>query len=93
MMKISIYWLISFILIILSVLSFILTGLKVTPGVLLLEIFFCMILLFTANMSSGITYGLIHKIKIISLIGFTILNVCCIFILIYYSILLIFILF
>ncbi len=62
-------------------------------AILLLEIFFWMLILFTANMSSGITYGVIHKNKVGCLVGFAILNTACIALLIYYGIILTFIIF
>lgn len=92
-MKKHIYWLISIILIIVTVSAFILTVLKIMPAILLLELFFCMLILFIANMSSGITHGVIHKRKLGYLIGFTILNTLCIASLIYYGIILVFVIF
>ena len=63
------------------------------PALLLLEIFFLMLILFIANMSSGITYGVIHKNKVGCLVGFVILNTACIALLIYYGIILTFVIF
>ena len=63
------------------------------PALLLLEIFFWMLILFIANMSSGITYGVIHKNKVGCLVGFAILNTACIALLIYYGIILTFVIF
>ena len=85
-MKKHIYWLISILLIIITACAFILTVLKIIPAILLLEIFFCMLILFIANMSSGITHGVIHKNKAGYLVGFALLNVSCIALLIYYVI-------
>lgn len=90
-MKKHIYWLISIILIIVTVSAFILTVLKIMPAILLLELFFCILILFVANMSSGITYAVVHKNKIRYLIGFTILNTLCIASLAYYGIILAFV--
>lgn len=80
-------------LIIITVSVFFLTVLKIMPPILLLEIFFCMLILFIANMSSGITYGIIHKNKIGDLVGFIILNTSCIALLIYYGIIFAFVIF
>lgn len=85
-MKKHIYWLISIILIIITVCSFLLTILKVLPSIVLLEIFLCVLILFIANLSSGITYGVLRKNKVRSLVGFVLLNVSCIALLIYYVI-------
>lgn len=92
-MKNHIYWLISIILIIITGSAFFLTVLKIMPDILLLELFFCMIIFFIANMSSDITYGVIHKNKIGYLVGFAILNTLCIVSLIYYGIILAFVIF
>lgn len=92
-MKMHIYWIISILQIIITVCAFILTGLKIIPGILLLEIFFCMLILFITNMSSGITYGVIHKKKICYLVGFALLNVFCSALLIFYGIILTFLIF
>ncbi|MGL4737419.1 MAG: hypothetical protein ACRCW2_08210 [Cellulosilyticaceae bacterium] len=92
-MKKHIYWLISIMLIMITVSAFFLTVLKIMPAILLLELFFFMLILFIANMSSGITYGVIHKNKIGYLVGFAILNTLCIASLIYYGIILAFVIF
>lgn len=83
-MKNYIYWLISVLLIIITVSTFLLTVVNVIPPILLLEIFFCMLLLFIANTSSGITCGIIQKGKRGYLVGFALLNAACIALLIYY---------
>lgn len=92
-MKRHIYWLISIVLIIITVVAFCLTVLKIIPSVLLLEIFFCMLIFFIANTSSGITYGMIHKNKFGYLLGFAILNISCIALLIYYGLIFAFVIF
>lgn len=82
-MKKHSYWIICFILIIITAGTTTLTIVNVIPGILLLEVFFCMLILFIANLSSGITYAVICKNKMKYLAGFTLVNVFCIVFLIY----------
>ena len=82
-----IYWIISLCLIGITIGSILLAVMNKMPPFLVLEIAFLNLILFIANVASGITFGILQKNKLLYIGIFATFNIVCIVSLIYFIVL------